>query len=81
MESVFKRIIEAIEASPDKWASHGIRTDGDTILCREDAATELMADILTAAGEDICTGYYAPEEDERDGCTDDYTGWYYVSNE
>lgn len=79
MESVFQKVIDSIESSRDKWASRGIRTDGDMILCRDEAVTELTADILAAAGEDICTEYYDPEEDERDGCTDSYTGLYYIS--
>lgn len=39
-----------------------------------------MADVMELAGaEYINTGYYDPEEDERDGCVDKFTGKWYAS--
>ena len=79
MKSVFQNVIENIISLPDRWGRFGISTDEETILCREEKTAELIADILSAAEEDICTGYYDPKEDEQDGCADSYTGLYYIS--
>ena len=79
MKSVFQNIVESIASLPDRWERFGTRTDGEVILCKEEKTAELIADILSAAEEDICTGYYDPEEDEQDGCVDSYTGLYYIS--
>lgn len=39
-----------------------------------------MADIIELAGADYGrTGYYDPEEDEREGCVDRFTGKWYAS--
>lgn len=39
-----------------------------------------MADIIELAGADDCRiGYYDPEEDEMEGCVDDFTGKWYAS--
>ena len=39
-----------------------------------------MADIIELAGADYGrTGYYDPEEDDREGCVDELTGKWYAS--
>ena len=40
---------------------------------------EAMADIIELAGAYGTTGYYDPEEDEREGCVDRFTGKWYAS--
>ena len=54
--------------------------DADEILCRSEEQAEMIANIIEdISGEKMAhTGYYDPEEDERDDCVDDRTGWYYV---
>lgn len=52
--------------------------DLDAILCRTEEMAEALADWLNEFDYDAATGYYDPEEDERDDCVDDHTGWYYV---
>ena len=62
----------------DVWA------DGEMIMCR----TEEIADAIAYSVERVDkaqefdtlthTGYYDPDEDERDGCVNKYTGWWYV---
>ena len=53
-------------------------TDGEKILSKDGAAINRIADLLDdVAGYGVTsTGYYDPEEDERTGCTDKYTGYY-----
>lgn len=58
---------------------------GDEILCRTESAADAIADLLEslyrADGEEalVRTGYYDPVEDERNGETDRFTGWWYVN--
>lgn len=63
-----------------------IWTDGGSeILVRTESAANTVADMLTTLyrtqGEEveINTGYYDPEEDERNNEVDRYTGWWYVN--
>lgn len=62
--------------SIDVWYSEV----SDQIMCRSEELAEMIADILEdISGEhEAHTGYYDPAEDEKSGCTDDRTGWYYV---
>ena len=55
--------------------------DADEILCRQEDQAEMFANILDSiSGEHMAhTGYYDPEEDEKDDCVDGRTGWYYVT--
>lgn len=54
--------------------------DNDEILCDKEQTAEAIADLFDALyGEmTVNTGYYDPEEDERNGETDCRTGYYYV---
>ena len=72
------------EALPD-YSESPIWSDGAyEILCDTESGAEAVASHLEslyrADGEEIrlVTGYYDPEEDERNHETDRYTGWYYV---
>lgn len=58
---------------------HGYWTNGDDILCKTEEAAENLANFLEDIGFDVMqTGHYFPEDDEREGCTDDHTGFWYV---
>lgn len=71
-------IIDALPTEPGDF----IWTDGDMVLCPTEELAESIADILDAQGSDMAvTGYYDPEEDERNGETDDHTGFWYVTIE
>ena len=52
----------------------------DEIMCISEELAEMIANIIEAiSGEhEAHTGYYDPEEDEKDNCVDDRTDWYYV---
>lgn len=58
--------------------------DGDEILCKTETAANVIADMFTTLyktqGDEInvTTGYYDPEEDEKNNEVDVRTGWYYV---
>lgn len=58
---------------------------GDELLCRTESAANTLADLLEQLyrtdGKEvtICTGYYDPKEDERNGEEDRFTGWWYVN--
>jgi hypothetical protein len=58
---------------------------GDEIFCKTESAANAIADMLEclyrAQGEDVLinTGYYDPDEDERNNEVDRYTGWWYVN--
>ena len=61
---------------------HGFWTDGSQILCKTEEAAENVANFLEDLGlTDITTGHYDPNEDERSGINDEYTGYYYISND
>lgn len=58
---------------------------GDEIMCRSESVAEVIEDLLiqlyASQGEDtsICSGYYDPDEDIRNGEEDRCTGWWYVN--
>lgn len=54
--------------------------DGERVLCKNEEQLNLLTDMFDYyAGEGIIvTGYYPPKEDERDGCVDSHTGYYYA---
>ena len=81
-ERLFNCIMEAIANAPcpeDKFEAK-FWTDGEKILCKNEAAIEGIADLVDdIAGYGIaCTGYYDPEEDRRNDTVDKYTGYYYL---
>ena len=59
---------------------HGYWTNGQDILCPTEDAADKLADFLEDLGFDVVnTGYFDPEEDARNGETDECTGYWYVS--
>lgn len=78
----YSGLLRAIEACskqvsviPDVW------TDGDKILTKNKATHDAMVSTLESLGfgDQLITGYYDPEEDERDDSVDDHTGCYYIT--
>ncbi len=69
------------------YSDEEVWSDGTEILCRTESAAKAIEDLLwqlyNAQGEEVTvlTGYYDPEEDERNGEADRYTGWWYVTIE
>lgn len=72
---IIERIISALPNVPDE-----IWTNGMEILTKSERVADIIADIIDSFyGETIShTGYYDPEEDERNGEADKYTGYYYI---
>lgn len=63
------------------WTEIKVATNGDELLFKYESDCEYVADLLDWClfDSDEChTGYYDPEEDERDNCVDANTGWYYI---
>lgn len=62
-----------------------IWSTGDEILCRTESAANTIADMFMTLyhgqREDVTinTGYYDPEEDERNHEVDRHTGWWYIN--
>ncbi len=61
-------------------------TDGEEILCLEEEDCESVANLLEDVLDQhstmvVKTGYYDPEEDARNGETNDHTGFYYIDFE
>lgn len=67
------------------YSEGSVWATGDEILCRTESAADAIADLIEslyrADGEEalVRTGYYDPVEDERNGETDRFTGWWYVN--
>lgn len=57
-----------------------IWTDGTDILCKTESMAEAIADLFDAMFRTPIahTGYYDPEEDERNNEVTESTGYYYV---
>lgn len=78
-----KLIVSLLPESPEDskrsiWISNK-GMDGE-ILCKSEAVADAIADFLEELGfDEVTTGYYDPEEDERSGEVDRLTGWHYVS--
>lgn len=77
----FKEITDRL---PD-YSEEIIWTGGNEILVKTESEANALADTLEllyrSQGEDILinTGYYDPEEDEKNEEVDRYTGWWYVN--
>lgn len=77
----FEKITERLRV----YSEGEVWTSGDEILCKSESAANAIADILTTLyktqGDEIFVniGFYDPEEDERNGEVDKYTGWWYVN--
>lgn len=83
MEKVdwFEKITERLR----DYSEGEVWTSGDEILCKTESAADAIADMLTilykVQGDEILvnTGYYDPQEDEKNNEVDRYTGWWYVN--
>lgn len=71
---MFEKMAKSIEAN-DVWY------DGDMILCRTKEMFDSFVNVLACMDIGFVTGYYDPEEDERDDCVNEYTGCWYISEE
>ena len=77
--NIWSYLIYSLQRNEDK--KHGYWTDGEQILCKTEAEVDIIADFLEDLGFDcLNTGYYDPIEDEREGCVDDHTGYWYINN-
>ena len=72
-DEILKRLPQEPVDGKKFWAND------DEILSKDEVAINYVADLLDTIGYDAVTGYYDPEEDERNGEVDEYTGYYYVS--
>lgn len=79
-DKVFCCFLDTLPLNPKPPIEVDVWTDGTEILCRTEELARMIADALDAVtGEaESHYSYYDPEEDERDGCVDDHTGWWYV---
>ena len=81
-ERLFETIVKTLADAPcpeDKFESK-FWTDGEKIMCKDRERLYGIADLIDdIAGYPMCGGGYCdPEEDKRSGCTDEYTGYYYI---
>lgn len=72
--SLFKKVAENIDAN-DVWY------DGDSILFKTEEMFRSFTNVLSCMDVDFISGYYDPEEDSRDGVSDEYTGCWYITEE
>lgn len=75
---LIERFKAAMEDRPFSFVLGRYWTDGNEFLFEDESDAEYFADFLEILGFDSNTGYYVPEEDERNGEVDEHTGWYYV---
>lgn len=77
-EAIIDRVKACEEDRPFSARLGKYWTDGSEFLFENEGDAEYFADFLEILGFDTYTGYYDPEEDARNGETNDHTGWYYV---
>lgn len=82
----FAIVMDAVPNNPDN-PNTDMWGNGNELLCKtEDKANkliEVLERLYRSQGENVtlCSGYYDPIEDQQNGLTDEYTGWWYVSLE
>jgi hypothetical protein len=72
-DEILKRLPRELVEGKKFWSND------EEILSKDEVAINYVADLMDTIGYDAVTGYYDPEEDERNGEVDEYTGYYYVS--
>ena len=92
--AAFDRIASAIQWKNGRWLYDAIMEtlsnnrnndgkiyciEGGDIICKTEAQANAIADLLDVAGYEAVTGYYDPQEDQKNGCVDELTGHWYVS--
>ena len=88
-ENVFNKFAQHLPGSKEHEADTCNAIDvwysevSDEIMCRSEELAEMIADIINEiAGEkEAHTAYYDEEQDTKDDCVDDRTGWYCVDYE
>ena len=64
----------------DDYSEHNIWSTEEEIVCCNEAIANAIADFIEALGcGDAVTGYYSPEDDNRNGEVDSLTGYWYVT--
>lgn len=77
---IWAYLLESLKENEEN-AKHGFWTDGEEILCKTEGDVNSVVNFLEDCGfSDLTTGYYDPEEDNRNGETDCRTGYYYIHN-
>lgn len=73
--------LESMMKCLPKTNDYPIWSSGDEIFCEDEMTAEHIADLIDMMyGESVVnTGYYDPEEDERNNEVRDTTGFYYVT--
>ena len=89
VDKMFKRIASMLPkvTDPDKYYLENKEDfffgsdDGTEILSTEESEVDAIANLFDQLYEmgTTNTGYYDPEEDERNGEVNEYTGFYYVT--
>lgn len=79
-KKIWSYLIESLLENEENNA-HGFWTDGTDILCKTEEESKSVANFLEDMGFDsVSTGYYDPIDDERNGCVDEKTGCWFISN-
>ena len=82
IDNIFKQIAaELPKASEREGDEFCTNDDGTEILCINEPEIDVIANLFDQLyGEStVTTGYYDPEDDDRNNERDEYTGLYYVS--
>lgn len=75
----FNQIAELVMWNGEYLEEYGLWSSCGDILSKEEACIKALADYFdTYYTNDLCTGYYDPEEDRRDGNVDEFIGNYYL---
>jgi hypothetical protein len=72
---MFKEIAEGINAN-DVWYDSAVG-----IICKTEEMFNSFVNVLSCLDIFFTTGYYDPEEDERNEETNEYTGCWYINEE
>jgi hypothetical protein len=75
--ATFNQMLAPLPKQPDERLKFW--TNGEDILCRTKEEAETIADLLDSMGYVASTGYFDPDEDERNEETDECTDYYYVT--
>ena len=88
MNKLLSMLLECLPPEPKNIRVEGdigLWSDGEMILCSSEPACRLIANLLRDILRDstivVKTGYFDPFEDDRNGETDGYTGFYYIDFE
>lgn len=77
----YNQVLESLPTEPRTCDDNpGIWSNGCDIMCETESIANTIADFLESMGiSDVAmTGYFDPEEDERNDEVNECTGYYYV---